>query len=341
MNTWGLKDDKNKIREKDSICPLCRSKGGRVLWRASSEEVAQFQMPKKQNSLGHQKLLNEIEKIWGRKECRIVKCPVCTLGYSDPNFGGSMKYYSLVYDDCQYPLWKWDYTVALDKVKNISKNKKMRCLEIGAGRGAFAIPLSKIVGNENVLCLEYSKNSIEELKKHGIRCLQKSILELQVKEKFTTVFIFQVLEHLEKVDLVIKNIRGLLGKNGDLFISVPDEDMIDFSEKYMKFRDYSPTHVTRWNKKAFDYLAEDNGFKIIEYKRLPQSAISYYKDFILGSITVNSIRSGSLGSLAVSSKSKILRRLYKLPLVVRYIIKAIVCRPKILYKSQWIHLRKV
>lgn len=322
-------------------CPLCGSSKGKEIFKSNSSEVAQFHIPLEKNKKSHNLLKKILRELWKSDECKVVKCSNCKLGYAWPFIAGNLDFYSLIYDSLKYPGWKSEYDLTLNELKKLSKYKKIKILEVGAGAGIFAKKISQIFGKKSITCLEYSDAGISEMKKQGIICHNEDIKNFSSSERFSGLCMFQVLEHLDNLNELFKKISELTTDDADIFFSVPDEETINFNERFLKFMDYPPNHVTRWNKHSIGFLSKKYGFKIENYQRVRYKYSQHLKDFCFGLFEVKRTKKNSIPNQIDKMKNLKVRAMFKLFGLIFYLptaIKKVPLRP--MSKAQWIHLKK-
>ena len=328
-----------QLKQINALCPLCSSKAGILLFETDSESAAVFLTLGGKYFKKYFKIKKEIEKIWKGKTCKMIRCANCSFGYSYPFKAGTSEFYSLFYDALQYPSWKWEYSLTLREIKKLPL-KNLNYLEVGAGCGAFARKAALIIKPENMLCTEYSRESADTIRRLGIKCINKNLQDFKDSDKFSIICLFQVLEHLDNLDKVFIKLKKISKPNADIFISVPDEENIDFCENKLGFRDFPPNHIGRFNIKVFDFLCEKYGFRIMDYKRKRYNTYAYFRDVSMGIRTIRSKKADSFENRIFAIRNKFLRRLFSLLLVPMYLVYAAYLKPKNkLATIQWIHLR--
>ncbi len=81
---------------------------------------------------------------------------------------------------------------------------------------------------------------------------------------FNVVTLFEVLEHLENPEDVLRLINDLLNEKGVVAISVPHRNC----PAYLKPHDLPPRHLTRWNEASLTKILNRCGFAVIRLKAL-------------------------------------------------------------------------
>jgi len=143
--------------------------------------------------------------------------------------------------------------------------KKGRLLDIGCGMGFFLEYAEKFYETYGMDVSEYAiKEARGRL--HSTKLFLGNVNQLGLKSNcFDTVTCFDVLEHLEKPELAIKECYRVLQKGGFYIFSVPNTDSYGLKWKKEKWRGYrDPTHATFLSSKEWSQLPEKNGFTVID-----------------------------------------------------------------------------
>lgn len=98
-----------------------------------------------------------------------------------------------------------------------------KCLDLGSGIGfAFEKMLNKYKGVLSITCVD--RLNIDNVKVPPyVNYIQGSVEEkIVLEEKYDCIFCFEVIEHIDKTDMLIKNCYDNLEDEGRLFISCPN-----------------------------------------------------------------------------------------------------------------------
>jgi SAM-dependent methyltransferase len=145
----------------------------------------------------------------------------------------------------------------VEKYVSEEKNSKKKYLEIGCGTGFVLMGLSELkylelTGAEIYLQgLKYARKRLPE-----IEFIQLDATNLPFKSQFHAIGAFDVLEHIEFDELVIKNVYNALQTNGLFFISVPQYMWMWSSTDDFAF------HKRRYTRRELKEKLITNGFKI-------------------------------------------------------------------------------
>ncbi len=136
----------------------------------------------------------------------------------------------------------------LDKLKKRSSGKSLKnikVLDIGCGGGLLCEPLSKL--GAKVIGIDASEKNIKIAKTHA----KKSKLKINYycaspenfisKEKFDVILNMEIVEHVENVNLFLKESSKFLKKNGIMFIATLNKTL-----KSYIFAILGAEYILRW-----------------------------------------------------------------------------------------------
>lgn len=122
-----------------------------------------------------------------------------------------------------------------------------KVLDVGCGIGEF-LALKK-----NSIGIDTNKHCIDHCRSRGCPCKLGNAYDIPfLARSFDGVLLDNVLEHLEKPEDVLKEIRRVLKRGARLVIEVPCEKGFRLDE----------THRTFWGKEKLVKLLEGNGFEV-------------------------------------------------------------------------------
>ena len=140
----------------------------------------------------------------------------------------------------------------VNKVAPLSKDDKV--LEIGCALGAFVVEM-KEAGVSNISAIELDESAAEYVRKtQGIEVHTKTINKLPDLKRFTKIYAFEVLEHLEDPIRDIEKIHDLLEPNGYFIGSTP----YPFSRSILSDR----THLFVLHPENWRRLFSNAGFNV-------------------------------------------------------------------------------
>jgi 2-polyprenyl-3-methyl-5-hydroxy-6-metoxy-1,4-benzoquinol methylase len=147
----------------------------------------------------------------------------------------------------------WAETRA-EVIRRILKKNHIKIIwEVGAGNGNVAIPLRK--AGIAVIGIEPLRTGAESLANSGVTTYWGTLEDLAFPDgSIDAIGIFDVLEHLERPEMVMKEILRVLKHGGLLVTTVPAHQWL-FSDF-----DLSIGHFRRYSRKSLNELLTKSGF---------------------------------------------------------------------------------
>lgn len=168
-------------------------------------------------------------------------------------------------------------------------------LDIGCGEGIFA----HILFDESIdVGIDPNSRELERAREYGayselINCFGDSIPKPD--KSFNTIFSNSVLEHIPKIDDVLKEAHRLLADGGKMYATIPT-DMFDkysmlyqilsflglkgLAERYRVFFNNFWAHYHFYDEKGWRDVFERNGFRVVEAKEYAGKKICLTNDFL-------------------------------------------------------------
>jgi SAM-dependent methyltransferase len=166
--------------------------------------------------------------------------------------------------------------------------------------GAFIRKIAKeVLPKENIFCTEFSEYGRDQIESFGVKCVAKDIRELSDLEfeNFADVIcLFQVLEHMDRLDVLLEKLNWLLKPGGSIFIAVPNQNMIEFNELNGALLDMPPNHIGRWNKECFKTIGSRHNLHLADYQVEDTALASMAMQFINYRFLRNSQKSESFSN---------------------------------------------
>ena len=186
------------------------------------------------------------------------------------------------------------------KLKNDDKPLKgISILDIGCGGGLLSEPMSRL--GAKVVGIDASKKNIDVAKYH----LKKSRLEIEYfnstpenfnyKEKFDVILNMEIVEHVDNIDLFIKESSKLLKNSGVMFIATLNQTLKSYlfaiigAEYLLR---WLPIGTHDWNKFVKpDYLKKICKKNYLDFKKIDGMKFNpiYNKWNISNDLSVNYI----------------------------------------------------
>ena len=138
--------------------------------------------------------------------------------------------------------------------------KAETAMEIGCGSGYVLNGIRAVLPNALLTATEIYSNGLDYAAKRvqpPCDFMQMDARHLPFSNEFDLVGAFDVLEHIEEDQLVLKNIRDALKPNGGLIITVPQHPWL-----WSKSDEFA-CHKRRYTNKQLITLLQQNGFEIL------------------------------------------------------------------------------
>jgi 2-polyprenyl-3-methyl-5-hydroxy-6-metoxy-1,4-benzoquinol methylase len=260
-------------------CPACGSSSSRLVFSVSVSEATQHFVLREEYPERHRALSQHIGDLWGKESCDIRECSDCGFGFAHPFVAGDAEFYNLAYPRVNYPSTKWEYSATARKLEQRSRRPKGDVLDVGAGFGAFLDILKpQLTAGQTPFAIEYNNSAVTVLREKGYTVLQddlRSSLFEQFEKRFAYIFLFQVVEHMDRLDDLFHRIKYLLTDDGSAFIAVPNTIRTNFQEQTGSLIDMPPNHIGRWTPQAFSALAQRTGLKLVSTEIEPFSVAKF------------------------------------------------------------------
>jgi SAM-dependent methyltransferase len=319
------------------VCPACLDANSSIDHHFVAEEAAQHFVLREEDPGRHDALLACIRRLWGQNYCEIACCKACGFSYSWPYVAGDTEFYNLAFPRASYPRDRWEYERS---IRALNATSVGRVLEIGAGQGFF---LDKLGADpRDIVALEYNEKSCAILREKGYTALSGDVRDVEL-DAVDTVFMFQVLEHMDRLNELVAKIARLNAR--DVFISVPNLGWIAFNEAHGTLRDMPPNHIGRWTTKALRTAWGRYGFNVAETEIQPVERRSFVKTDLSYRILRLAQQRGTVANRIRSLPRGAVRRCLELLLVAAYLptripiwLEAVKSRAE-MGSTVWVHLR--
>jgi SAM-dependent methyltransferase len=302
-------------------CPVCRSDNIAPLNTVSSADAAQHFVLREEYPERHVALQAHIETLWGSAACDLLRCDHCGFGFCWPYVAGDGRFYNLAYPTVGYPHAKWEFDRTARELRSIT-GSGTRALEIGAGFGFFLDMICpRFVERRNILAVEYNDQCQEALRAKGYQSVAADVRHadfLRFEGQFDLIFMFQVLEHMDDLDVLMQRLKFIASPKCHIFIAVPNARRIAFNENNGALLDMPPNHIGRWSPGAFEDVARRFGFILRKMDFEPIRFTSFLKTDLTFAYLRRAQISGSLANRTRSMRRSRLRKLLELTLVAGY-----------------------
>jgi 2-polyprenyl-3-methyl-5-hydroxy-6-metoxy-1,4-benzoquinol methylase len=235
-----------------AACPLCGSTEGTAELRIPYEDIWK--------ALAAQWGVFFSEEVRRRHqvapEVTLVRCNSCGLEYFSPIAPGDEAFYEELMASIPYHEDRWEFGI----VERVLPSG-VDVLDLGCGRGAFLRRIASRV--RRAVGVDHNRNAIADLRKGGIEAYAEDFELFAGREgrAFDVVCAFHTLEHLPKVDVLLRPAIALARTGGRIFISVPNRNRV--GRLSLEPLDCPPQHVSRWASSQFRILADLHNLEFV------------------------------------------------------------------------------
>ena len=227
----------------------------------------------------------------------LVKCKSCGFTTADGEYKKEELFniYSNRYfngdEYLNYVADKYSITLNFERrLKYINKIYKSysphSAVEIGCAYGFFGEVFNNKYPLANYIGFDIAKDACAhaaEVLKLNVKCIEFD--KYQTNDKFTDIYMWDVIEHLPRPDLIMNKISELSKKESRLFITTGDIGAWLPSWQKEKWRlIHPPSHLHYFNNKSIRILLERYGFRVVKivYPSIARSLKQiYYSLFML------------------------------------------------------------
>jgi SAM-dependent methyltransferase len=247
----------------------------------------------------HARLASHIRALWGGDSCEVLACPGCGLHFAWPFVAGDSAFYNLAYPYSDYPKDRWEFDRTVEALASLPE-RDGPVLEIGSGFGHFLRKIApSLVRREDVVAVEYNDVARSKLVDMGFTARGEDVRSPSfdaLHGRLSAVFMFQVLEHMDDLDGVIRRLNDLMRPGASVFIAVPNPHQIAYCEAFGALMDMPPNHISRWTESAFSALAARAGWAMRAHCLQPQRLRDFLRHDLVSSHMRRAQRPGTLAN---------------------------------------------
>jgi len=213
--------------------------------------------------------LKNIESPWVKRKFPLYFCKSCKSKFfrniDDKKFLESV--YDLIantekgYDLKFIPSSLW--IEQRNIINNILGRNPESILDIGCKTGDFLMHFNSQV-REGV---EVSKKHASIAKKRGLHIYNKFLEDIDFNKKYDVVTAYAILEHLDRHERFMSQLKNIVKKNGLLVIMIPTSESLKeniltfFNKRWIMYS--PPEHLNFYSKKYMDNYLSHKGFKLV------------------------------------------------------------------------------
>jgi len=164
----------------------------------------------------------------------------------------------------------------LKRLKNkYIRDEQTRLLDIGCSTG-WITSVSRDLGFD-VIGLEVNPYLAQfGRENYNLKIIESYVEEFSSDEKFNSVSMFHVLEHLPDPLKALKKVATLLDNNGNLLIVVPNSKSLGVSIFKEHYNWNVPNHISFFSSDTIKLLLNKAGFKVVEIQHLISPPLLLY-----------------------------------------------------------------
>ena len=211
---------------------------------------------------------NNYTKIFTKEGGEYVKCLECSMVYINPVFTNAAltDYYQnnhtnqseLVENDDSFYINL--YNQGLDYIQKATTIDTI--LDIGCSSGVFLDTAKK--RNWITNGIELNKREFEFAKGKGHIVYNKLLENIDLKEKFSAISMWDVFEHINDGENYLMQMKNLLTDNGVIFLQIPSSDSLASKILQEKCNMYDGLeHVNLYGIKTIKLLAKKCGLEVL------------------------------------------------------------------------------
>jgi SAM-dependent methyltransferase len=290
-----------------AVCPTCTNVDVQPVLSVSAVQAADSIVLPSGDLERNRRLASHIRALWGTDDCRILKCAHCGFGFSWPYVAGDATFYNLANPYASYPSAKWEFNRTIEALK-LRDTSDATILDVGAGEGFFLDLVSPdLIKAQNVTAVEYNDQSIAKLRKRGYTTVSADIRDAAFDDRaaaYDFVFLFQVVEHMDRLEELFNRLRYLLKPGGSIFVAVPNHRRVEYQESHDSVLDMPPNHIGRWTPNAFREIGKRCGLQVVASEFEPID----WREFVKHDLSYSHIRRTQLKPEGVLARIRSLPR---------------------------------
>lgn len=271
-----------------------------------------------------------------KPDCSIVECGNCSFHFIPPFYRKTIDYTKYKSQEVAEQIKQADVWLKIQRnllryhlIHRYKKNGKV--FDVGAGFGHFLLT-GKQLGHEVYGC-ELSRANIAFVREHlNLDVENENFLNISEDQKYDIVTLWDVLEHIDDADKIIKKASRIMNKGGFILIQVPQLDSFFSTLLKDKWWAMGLDHVNYFSKYTIRQLLSAHGFEIRRIK----SSIELKN--IYNYVIMPKIKKRKTSSMPITAadRQKEFNTLMKKP---RYLLWMMVKMHNFFYKAlSWLHI---
>lgn len=281
-----------------NTCPACGHAPTAKLFEVSADQASRSFVNPRQYPDRFRELTQHLSNLWGRSTCDVRRCGDCGFGFADPFVAGGADFYNLAAPHPSYPTTKWEYARTIEELKGMATAGKT-IIDVGAGFGYFLdLIRDRLFDPPDIYAVDYNQTARLALQSKGYKTFSVDLRDAafdSLKGAFDIISMFQVFEHMDRVDDVFARLKYLLKPQGSVFIAVPNDIRTCYMERHGSLLDVPPNHIGRWTAAAFEALCRRHGLQLSKCEQEPFNLATFLQQDIVDSFLCKAEKPGSVG----------------------------------------------
>ena len=205
----------------------------------------------------------DLKLVNGYERHGLLKCKECKFVFMDriptpEELDAMYGSYSYGREEILSPITAKSYNILLDEFEKYRKTNKI--LDMGCGRGWFLLEAKK--RGWEVYGTEFSKKAVEICTNNGIT-MEKERFNIN---DFDIITLFEVIEHINNPNEILKSIYNMLRLDGLFYCTTPNFNSL---LRYYLKADYNiinfPEHLSYYTKSTLNKVVSNNSLTPIKF----------------------------------------------------------------------------
>ncbi|MEJ2705707.1 MAG: class I SAM-dependent methyltransferase [Sedimentisphaerales bacterium] len=158
-------------------------------------------------------------------------------------------------------------------VLSLLDERDTQVVDLGCGEGITLQKMVKMLPASEVLGIDCIQENINICLKHNLPARQGDIYVLDLAEdSVDAVVLIEVIEHLERPEMVVNEIHRVLKPGGKLVLVYPNDAIFKIARiATLRFKEaaYDAGHLKQWMPREIETLLKEKGFDVVSTKCLP------------------------------------------------------------------------
>lgn len=220
------------------------------------------------------------------------RCSETGLEFCHPALPGSAEFYEWASRSARYYFndrWEFGEVARRLRAANLPATGQ-QVLDVGSGPGDFLRELD-FVPAQSKFALDLNESAVQACREQKFNAFcgapESALAAGFVRAgQFAVVTAFHLLEHVADPVGFVRGLLRLTAPGGKLFLSTPASPM-SFEREWFDVMNHPPHHMTRWNRRSYQKLAEILGLKMECFTPVGQTLSQLLQTFKLKNYGAN------------------------------------------------------